>query len=307
MSTNRAIIPLYLNTDMLNNLFTIVIQEFVEIKSMSTKDTVTVHLKTPMSELSYDLFGKFMQGELDIQIQNEFTKQRTEERISTTIVILKKLKDILSSQGLLKNMSGSSTEKGIEVNDYVEFPCKIKRNPYIENLINTINMLEIQGAVNNKSDEVTADMTAAYNSNIMNMVKRKELLDYLKSSLTTHKQERCIRYIADNTDNLFSAVIPIKMASLLDHEDYLLSGNVTILGKVIKNISTNDTSAVDSNNDEVDYEYLISNDAFFDNIDYESLHSLHCPFLRKAPQARKVRGDSYRKPNCEILPIAIYI
>ena len=55
---NKAIIPLYINSAVLNNLFTVVIQEFVEIKSISTKDSVMVHLKTPLSELSYDLFGK---------------------------------------------------------------------------------------------------------------------------------------------------------------------------------------------------------------------------------------------------------
>ena len=37
---NRALIPLYLNGDMINNLYTIVIEEFAEIKSESTRKLV---------------------------------------------------------------------------------------------------------------------------------------------------------------------------------------------------------------------------------------------------------------------------
>jgi hypothetical protein len=303
MPNNKAIIPLYLNTDMLNNLFTIVIQQFVEIKSIATRDIITIHLKTPVSELSYDLFGKFMQGELDVTIQNEFAKQRTEERVSTTIVIFMKLRDILSSQGILKSFTSGENTRDLEVNDYVEFPCKLSRNPNIENLLNTINMLEIQNAMGTKQDEVTVDTTLSSN-NVNYLLKRKELLDYLKASYTNHKQERCIKYIANNSDSNISAVVPIKMGSLLDHEDYMLTGNVTVLGKVVKKVEENVESSMDGLNDF--YENLISNDAFFDNIDYEQLHNINCPFLRRIPRPRRISGDEKFHPKYEILPIAIY-
>jgi hypothetical protein len=306
MPNNKAIIPLYLNTEMLNNVFTIVIQEFVEIKSISTKDTLNIHLKTPLSELSYDLFGKYMQGEIDIQIQNEFTKQRTEERVATTIVIFKKLKDILSAQGLLKNLSSTNNYSDVVVNDYVEFSCKLNRNPYIENLMSTINLLEIQGTIDNSHSEITADGVANY-SDLSNLLKRKELLDYLKTSLSNHKQERCIRYIADNADNNISAVVPIKMGGLLDHEDYMLGGNVTIFGKVIKSIATSGKALYTEELSNNNYEYLLSNDAFFDNIDYDRLHNVNCPFLRRKPQPRKINNEAISKVKFEILPIAIYL
>src|SRR5689334_12130462 len=101
---NKALIPLYLNVDLLNNLYTVAVQEFVEIKSISNKDVIAVHLKAPVSELSYDIFGKYFQGDFEFVLQNEFVKQRTEERISINIVILKKLEALLKEQNLLKNI-----------------------------------------------------------------------------------------------------------------------------------------------------------------------------------------------------------
>lgn len=179
MSSNRAIIPLYLNTEMLNNLFTIVIQEFVEIKSFSAKDILTAQIKAPISEFSHELFGKHMQGDLTIQIQNEFVKQRTEERISTTIVILKKLKDILARENLLKLVDSNATANSIHINDYVEFYCKLKRNPYIENMINAINLLEVEGTLNESKDEISIDEFSNQTKS-SGIIKREELLNYLK-------------------------------------------------------------------------------------------------------------------------------
>ena len=304
MSSNRAIIPLYLNTEMLNNLFTIVIQEFVEIKSFSAKDILTAQIKAPISEFSHELFGKHMQGDLTIQIQNEFVKQRTEERISTTIFILKKLKDILARENLLKLVDSNATANSIHINDYVEFYCKLKRNPYIENMINAINLLEVEGTLNESKDEISIDEFSNQTKS-SGIIKREELLNYLKKSLSSHKQERCIRYIATGVNNSLKAIIPIKLGSLLDHEDYMLSGNVTILGKVVQSMVGNNSSESDFLREE-DIRFY-SNDAFFDNINFELLQKNTCPLLKNKPKLRKFNIGKDIRPKYEILPIAIYI
>ena len=304
MSSNRAIIPLYLNTEMLNNLFTIVIQEFVEIKSFSAKDILTAQIKAPISEFSHELFGKHMQGDLTIQIQNEFVKQRTEERISTTIVILKKLKDILARENLLKLVDSNATANSIHINDYVEFYCKLKRNPYIENMINAINLLEVEGTLNESKDEISIDEFSNQTKS-SGIIKREELLNYLKKSLSSHKQERCIRYIATGVNNSLKAIIPIKLGSLLDHEDYMLGGNVTILGKVVQSMVGNNSSESDFLREE-DIRFY-SNDAFFDNINFELLQKNTCPLLKNKPKLRKFNIGKDIRPKYEILPIAIYI
>ncbi|WP_074364672.1 DUF6414 family protein [Clostridium sp. N3C] len=305
MPENKAIIPLYLNTDMLNNLFTIVIQEFVEIKSFSAKDILNAQIRTPISEFSHDLFGRHMQGDLTIQIQNEFIKQRTEERVSATIVILKKLKDILARENLLKFIDNNYSSNNIQVNDYVEFYCKLKRNPYVENMINAINLLEIEGAINENKNEVTVDEIAEENTNISN-IKREELLNYLKKSLTSHQKERCIRYIATGVNNSLKAIVPLKLGSLLDHEDYMLTGNVRILGKVVQSMIDNKESSESNYLKEEDIQFY-SNDAFFDNLDFELLQKKTCPLLKNKPKLRKFNIGKDIRPKFEILPIAIYI
>lgn len=305
MSDNKAIIPLYLNTEMLNNLFTIVIQEFVEIKSFSAKDTLSAQIRTPISEFSHDLFGKHMQGDLTIQLQKEFVKQRTEERVSTTIVILKKLKDILARENLLKVVDYNFSSESLNVNDYVEFPCKLKRNPFIENMINAINLLEVEGALNERKDEVTVDELSEKN-NSTSIIKREELLNYLKKSLASHQQERCIRYIATGVNDSLKAIIPIKLGSLLDHEDYMLSGNVTILGKIVHSMIDNSNTAESNFLKEEDIQFY-SNGAFFDNINFELLQKNTCPLLKSKPKLRQFNVGKDIRPKYEILPIAIYI
>lgn len=305
MSGNKAIIPLYLNTEMLNNLFTIVIQEFVEIKSFSAKDILTAQIKTPISEFSHEIFGKHIQGDMTIQLQNEFVKQRTEERISTTIVILKKLKDILARENLLKVVDSNTSINSVNLNDYVEFYCKLKRNPYIENMINAINLLEVEGTIEEVKDEVTMDELDT-NKNSSSLIKREELLNYLKKSLTSHQKERCIRYIATGENNSIKAIVPIKLGSLLDHEDYMLSGNVTILGKVVQTMGNNDNTPESDFLKEEDIQFY-SNDAFFDNLNFELLQRKTCPLLKSKPNLRQFNIGKDLRPKYEILPIAIYI
>lgn len=304
MIGNRAIIPLYMNADMLNNLFTVVIQEYVEAKTISKKDAINIHLKTPISELSYDLFGRYMQGELEIQIQKEFTKQRTEQSISILIVILKQLKDILLAQGLLKSFTDNNAN-GANIDDYVEFPCRLRRNPIVQNVINTINMLQLSGAINANQDEVSLD-SLPVGSDVVSLIKRDELINYLKNSLDEHKKERCIRYIAESIDNPNDKyIVPIKTSSLVDNEDYLLNSKVTILGKVVSRDSENDIFSV---GEEGGNDYSpIYNDAFFDYIDFNKIKKLHCPFLRTGPHFKDVNKLNSIKPLYEILPLAIYI
>lgn len=304
---NKAIIPLYINSAVLNNLFTVVIQEFVEIKSISTKDSVMVHLKTPLSELSYDLFGKYVQGELDVQFQNEYVNQRTEESISTMIVVMKKLKDILLQQGLLKQFGGNIAPTALAANDFVEFPGRLKRNPVMENMNNCINMLEMSKTVNTRPDEITTDILYPSN-NIGMQVNKDEMIGYLRRSLDCYKQERCLRYIAQSTtDENLSAIIPMKTSSFLDNEDYLLNGNVTILGKVV-NTFDNENAYTDINDALTGGNFgPISNDAFFDYIDFTKLNEMNNPLLRSTPKLRNFSDIGIPNPLYEILPIAIYL
>lgn len=255
---NRAIIPLYLNTDILNNLFTIVIQEFVEIKSISTKDVVTMHLQTPMSEFSYDIFGKYIQGDFGITYQNESTKQRTEEKVSTTVVILKKLKDILSSQGLIKAIDNLSDLSLIEENDFVEFTTQLEPNPILKKVGSIIDGYEIEEILRDQEKQSI-----------------HQIVSFLKKEVDDCKNFRCQRFIAHPlAHNSSIVIVPIKKCCMLDYEDYLLNSKVVIMGKVVKkyNIANDLETAVDAvDKDEyvANLERMLKSHTLLDNIDYE--------------------------------------
>lgn len=259
---NKAVIPLYINTDILNNLFTIVIQEFVEIKSISTKDVVTVHVKSPISEFSYDIFGRYIQGDLELVLQNEYMKQRTEEKISTVIVMLKKLRDILNTQGILKQVDKQIDFSSVEVSDYIEFTAQLQPNPILKKVGEIVDYYEIENMLSNEEKEDKRNINGI-----------KDLIHFLKKGLVECRNEKCIRYIGYPTAQSSTLiVIPMKNSCMLEYEDYLLNGNVSIMGKVVRKHSLSDRDDVavslekkQANN--VSLRKRLFSDTVFDNID----------------------------------------
>lgn len=86
----------------------------------------------------------------------------------------------------------------------------------------------------------------------------------------------------------------------------MLSGNVTILGKVVQSMVGNNNSSESDFLREEDIRFY-SNDAFFDNINFELLQKNTCPLLKNKPKLRKFNIGKDIRPKYEILPIAIYI
>ena len=76
-------------------------------------------------------------------------------------------------------VDSNATANSIHINDYVEFYCKLKRNPYIENMINAINLLEVEGTLNESKDEISIDEFSNQTKS-SGIIKREELLNYLK-------------------------------------------------------------------------------------------------------------------------------
>jgi hypothetical protein len=316
MALNRAIIPLYLNTELLNNLFSIVVQEYVEVKSVSAKDQLIVHLKTPVSEISYDIFGKYMQGDLEFQLLSEFVKQRTEEKISAVISILKQLKDILTSQKLLKYVDDSQNISSIEVNDFIDFQCQLNRNPVLQHVNNMIDAMELNSIVPYNSDtngEISADASRAI---MNNRTAQTQILSFLKEGINSCKNGRCLRYIANNIcDSDAKVVVPIKSCCMLDNEDYALNGRVRIMGKVVKTakksqLNSRETAIGTENGSNIIYDDIsLMSGTIFDNLNYEQLFPLQSTqLLRNTSLPQFDRTTIEAKGNLfEVLPILIYI
>jgi hypothetical protein len=221
------VIPLYLNPDMVNNLFSILIQEFIEAKSVSNKKQVVVNIKTPLSEFSFDIWGRYVQGELNIQTLEEFIRQRAEENISASIIALKRLTDILGEQNLLKHIDDKSKISSVNQGDFVDFDCSLNENPVFSHAHNTIKMLEASKCCYTPPGKGGQDQANSPNYN--------DILASLKNGLNECRSSKCIRYVSDTIlDSDSKAVVPVEAKNMLVNNDYMLNGKVHILGKVTR-------------------------------------------------------------------------
>jgi hypothetical protein len=317
MPSNKAIIPLYLNTELLNNLFSIVVQEYVEVKSVSTRDQFIVNLKTPMSELSYDFFGKYVQGSIEFQLLNEFTKQRTEQKLSAVISVLKQLRDILTEQNLLKYIDGTQNMDSISVNDFVDFQCQLKRNPVLQHVHDMIDALEVNNIMPINKDlggEVSADAIKIINDTREEQAK---ILAFLKEGINSCRNDRCLRYIANNiSGSEAKVVVPLRHCCMIENEEYALNGKVRIMGKVVKVAKkselNNDEAAIgrDSGSNIIYNDNIsLMSGTMFDNINFQQLLPLQNNTFTKNltyPQFDRTTVESNGN-LFEVLPILLYI
>ncbi|WP_026883562.1 DUF6414 family protein [Clostridium akagii] len=225
MTENKAFIPLYLNNDVVNNLFSVVVQEFVEAKSTSVKDQTTISYRVPISEFSKEIFGKCIQGELNIQIVNEFSKQKSSVAISKDIEVFMELRRILFQNNLLRYVESNENVESIHENDFILVKCNLFQNPmvnYIENIINKVEILNVLGNIK------------AINGS------RIEIMNNLKDYMDTFKNNNCIRYVTNEMCNPKSRfIIPMDFKYNMTKFDYTDNCKINIMGKVIGTIKDN--------------------------------------------------------------------
>lgn len=283
------VIPLYLNPDMINNLYSILIQEFIEARSVSIKKQVITNIRTPLSEFSYDIWGRYVQGELNVQSLEEFIKQRSEENISATISALKKLSDILGEQNLLTRIDDGNKVDGIKQGDFVNFTCGLNENPVFQHVSSTIKALEASRfGGSQKREEQDNKQTKSCS----------DILPVLKDGLNECRNSKCIRYVSEPLmSSTTRAVIPLEGKNMLVNNDYMLDENVNILGKVIRTRKSEDNGL-----------NLLSG-TYFDYMDFEQFNTYKGNSLRNAPVFTNI-SDDITNPNyplMEVLPIAIFI
>ncbi|MGV8981383.1 DUF6414 family protein [Clostridium sp.] len=285
---NRALIPLYLNGDLINNLYTIVIQEFTEIKSEITRKMLTVTTSTPLYELTC---GKIMQGDLNVQLLNEFTSQKIEERVSIVITILSRLKNILNQQSMLKIINNESDVNNIEEFDFVQFTGQLYKNPVIEYIEDITRVMEMQLAFSPESIENGEESKE-------HKVKR-QVLQVLKADLENCKAEKCLKFISSSIgQSNTKVVVPLEIKYMADNLDYIEGAKITVLGKVIRISKENENN---SNS-------LLSG-TYFDYLDEEYFQEFKNRFLKNTNLIRDYDKNQIEinEPIIEIIPIAMYI
>lgn len=285
---NRALIPLYLNGDMINNLFTIVIQEFAEIKSENTKKQLTISTNTPLYELTC---GKIMQGDLNVQLLSEVSSQRIEERISIVITILSRLRNILKDQSMLKIISNDNDVKNIKEFDFVQFTGELYKNPVIEYIEDITRVMEMQLAF---SPETAEDGDESQEHKV-----KRQVLKVLKDDMGNCKREKCLKYISSSIGNSNTkVVVPIEIKYMADNLDYIEGAKITVLGKVVRISKENENN---SNS-------LLSG-TYFDYLNEEYFQEFKNRFLKNTNLIRDYDKSQLEinEPIIEIIPIAMYI
>ncbi|MCY6957459.1 DUF6414 family protein [Clostridium brassicae] len=286
MEDNEAIIPLYLNNDMINNIYTIIIHKFTEIKATTSKSQQVIKINTPLSNVTC---GEYIQGNFSMDLLNEFSKEQV--KISQRILILLELRDLLAENNLLKYIEDENSLVSIQEKDFVEFKCNLRKNPLIQYIEDVTNALEAELILSplNESDEYKEKNQC-----------KKQIFESLKKSMDEYKSSKCFSFIGESIYNASArAIVPLELKFLEDHIDYINDSEITILGKITskdfakRNISNN----------------RIASGSCFDYLDYEQLINLRDELLINS-SIIKENGYQLRDSNSslmEIIPIAIYI
>ncbi|MBZ9688721.1 hypothetical protein G9F72_020590 [Clostridium estertheticum] len=285
---NRALIPLYINGDLINNLYTIVIQEFAEIKSETTRKQLTISTITPLYELTC---GKIMQGDLNVQLVNEFSSQKIEERVSIVITILSRIKNILNDQSMLKIINNENDVKNIVEFDFIQFTGALYKNPVIEYIEDIIRVMEMQLAF---SPENTENGDESQDHKV-----KMQVLKILKDDMENCKREKCLKFISSSIGNSNTKVIvPIEIKYMADNLDYIEGAKITVLGKVVRISKENENN---SNS-------LLSG-TYFDYLDEGYFQEFKNRFLKSTNLIRDYDKSQIdiNNPIIEIIPIAMYI
>lgn len=286
MAVNGAIIPLYLNNDMINNLHTIIIQKFTEVKAITTKNQQAVKITTPLSNVTC---GSYVQGNFTIELLNEFAKQRAE--ISKKIVVLLELRDLLIQNNLLKSINNQTQiNNNIKENDFIEFRCNLKKNPVIQHVEDIINAIEMEIAFNPYS--VDEKEKIEYEA-------KKEVLTSLKEKLEEHKISNCFRLVAENVCGSNTNIsVPIQLQFMEDHVDYMSNSKVSVLGKVV-NIAKNNKNR----------NTRMLSGSCFDYLDEEGFRNFESRFIKNNSLVRNYsrKMTDMNSSIIEIIPIAMYI
>ncbi|WP_461205167.1 DUF6414 family protein [Clostridium sp. DL1XJH146] len=286
MSVNPIIVPLYLNKNMINNLFTIAIREFSQTQSLNTRKQVIMKADTPLGNV---IPNKCLQGNFSFQYLDECSKQDTEKRVSIIIETLLSLNQIMSENKILNKIESGEQILEIKENDFVEVLCDIAHNPQIEQIKNIVKFMQFDLTFKRDVEN--------YNSNTIE--SKKEILKMLKESIYEYENSKCLKYITSNLfETNFRGIIPIFKGFMEDSIDYLDDSRVTILGKVIR-VTNNAESQKINLLSGTCFDYF--NEQYFKNFMSTYFSSMYDNFLFY---------DANKETKCpliEIIPIAIYV
>lgn len=282
---NKAIITLYLNTDIINNLFTILIYSFMDEKSISTKNQVSLNIKAPLSELLDNNYEQCKpQGDFNLQISNESSKQKTKEQISTNIIIFMELMKILKEQNIIKYINTTEDMFDIQIYDYVQFTSRLTLNPLIQYITNLIKALQVE---------------IIFSKSKKNKDEIKEVLSQLKDDLNDFKKNNCLKFISDEIFNSnYKFIMLLQEKYIQNNIEYLNNPHITVVGKVINVYNENNIK-----------NSFLKSESYLDYLSESTINEFKNKFLNNSTTLEDFRFQKICNnfTIIEVIPLAIYI
>ncbi|MCD3217050.1 hypothetical protein G8S55_07250 [Clostridium botulinum C] len=277
---NKDVIPLYVNDNLINNLFTVVVQEFKETMTLTTRSHQVVKIDTPLGNV---IKGKYVQGRFNVELFNEYSRQMTTESISVIVWAFLQTRDILNENNLLKHIVNSNDVSSIQPEDYIEVKCRLNKNPQIRQIEDLIQCLKMKQIFDCDSK-----------------VKFSEVIPVLSDYLQHLKQEHCLKYYTDGICGTnFRGIIPIQMKYMQDNINYLNDFDVTIMGKVLKTAKKGDDHNINLYGGTC-YDYLTQK--YIE--EFKKKYLEHTDLMDEKVD-RKIINECC--PLIEIVPLAMYI
>lgn len=283
-------IPIYMNNDAMQNLFTILINELSISETFTCRNQRIFKVQAPLSELSQIFFGCYVQGNFEATMSSENVFSETIMQKTINVFVLSNLRSLLNENSLMNTINTNVDFHNAKLGDYVEFECTLNKNPFMEQGENLMNLLEITNS--EKVDEIMKKLN----------MDKQSFLNYLKNTYDDVIKNKPIRYIGTNIcEECCKAIIPMKNNLMIDTEDYMLTGRAKVFGRVSKVYSNNyDITNINNN--------PFASKTRFDNINYQMFSQISTEFFQNISLENNFfnTGNFQNCTILEIIPLAIY-
>ncbi len=276
MVADKIAIPFYLNENAINDIYTmIIIKKNVNIKSITRKKQCILKLNTPLSNV---MEGKYVEGDLSIQILNEYSRELIDEQVSILLEAFISVLDTLEDNGMIKHINNKKDLENVQNNDYILINSKIHEASVVHNIKEMINIMEAEKIIRMEEDPY-----------------KDKILKSLKEQLNSFKDNKSIKYLSEDFLGAnVKFILPLKTEYLRGDMEHLMNSELFIFAKVINFCKSSG-----------DKERALKIGGSFDYLEDMLANTNYKSFMKdtKKNQLRDMEEYSF----IETIPIAIYI
>lgn len=212
--SKQLIVPFYLNENVINEIYAIMVEKYIKTKNSTRKKQCNINLKTPLSNI---LEGEYIQGDLSIQIYNEYSRERSDEKVSILIEMFSNVLDTLKNEKMIRYINNKDSLNNLQNREYILVNSKLQKSPITSQIENMINIMEVQEIFKTKSES-----------------HEEKIIKSLKENYNNLKKNKYIKYLSENLYGTnYKFIFPLKNKFMLEDIDYFMCGDFSIFAKVI--------------------------------------------------------------------------